>query len=104
MASAGKGEDQTERCDRIVYHAAPESHEETELSTAILLALDSIPEYDIENSDTVVYDHIDLDALDELFRPTDGTPRSGEVTFGVDRYEVTATAAGEITIRTKPTE
>lgn len=104
MASAGKKEDRNESSGGIVYHAAPEAHKETALSTAILLALDSIPGYDIEDSETVVYDHIDLDALDELFSPTGGTPRSGEVTFDVEQYEVTATAAGEITIKTKSTD
>lgn len=102
MDSAGKEKDQAEDRDRIVYHTEPDSRE-TEISTSILMALDSIPGYDIEDSETVVFDHIDLDALDELFSPLDGRPRSGQITFDIDKYEVTATASGAITIRTKPT-
>lgn len=103
MASAGKGKDRAEDGDRVVYHTAPDSPDAVELSTSILLALDSIPGYDIEDSETVVFDHIDLDALDELFSPVDGNPRNGQVTFDIEQYEVTATAAGEITIRTERT-
>lgn len=65
------------------------------------MALDSVSGYDVENSDTVVFDHVDLDALDELFNtPDDEVPR-GRVTFPVEQYEVTVTATGEITIRTR---
>lgn len=63
------------------------------------MALDAVPGYDLENSNSVVFEHIDLDALDDLFRSVDGTDRTGQVTFPVDGYEITATADGEITIR-----
>ena len=97
MASAGK-EDQSDEKDAVVYHSGPDPDDRTELSTQILMALDSIPGYDIENSDTVVFEQIDLDALDELFAPVSGTERNGRVVFSVDRFEITVTAAGEITI------
>ena len=83
----------------IVYRSEPDTHEKTRLSTSILDALDSVPDYNVENSETVVFDHVDLDALDELFTRVDKTSRQGTVTFPVAEYQVTATAAGEITVR-----
>lgn len=82
----------------IVHRSQHDLRDETNLSTSVLIALNSGLGYDLENGDTVVFDHIDLDALDELFQPVNGTPREGRVTFPVDQYEVTVTAAGEITI------
>lgn len=98
MSRTGK-RDSRVNMDRSVVYQTTSDLDETELSAAVLLALDSVPEYDVENSDAVVFDYVDLDALDELFT-TDGseTPR-GQVTFPVDDFEVTVTAAGEIIIR-----
>ena len=84
----------------IVHRSTHDPMDRTALSTSVLVALDSVAGYDLENGDTVIYDHIDLDALDDLFRPVSGVPRTGRVIFSIDGYEVTATAAGEITIRT----
>lgn len=101
MGCTGQGRDRTEDRDRIVYHKDADSQEEAELSTAILMALDSLSGFDIESSDTVVFDHIDLDALDELFGPVGEAPRHGQITFAIDQYEVTVTAAGAVTIRAR---
>lgn len=98
MSHAGKGGCQGVTDGTIVYRTTVDLENGMELSTGILMALDSVPGYDIENSDTVVFDHVDLDALDELFTAVDGTQRQGQVTFPVDRYQVTVTAAGEITV------
>ena len=75
----------------------------SELSTSVLMALDEVPGYDIEEADGVVFEQIDLGALDNLFRPIEGVEREGRVTFPIDGYEVTVTAAGEITITDGPT-
>ncbi|MFW5974436.1 MAG: HalOD1 output domain-containing protein [Natrialbaceae archaeon] len=74
----------------------------SELSTSVLMALDEVPGYDVESADRVVFDSIDLEALDNLFRPVEGAERTGRVTFPIDGYEVTVTAAGEITITDGP--
>ena len=97
MASAGK-QDQDAAHEDVIFRSSPDPKAEAELSTRILMALDSISEYDIENGGSVVYDYIDLDALDELFTPTDETGRNGKVTFCIDQYEITATADGAVTI------
>lgn len=104
MASAGDGTDESEPegRDRIVYRSEPDSPGEEMLSTRILMALDSVPRYDAESSETVVFDYVDLDAIDELFSPTNGKPQDGQITFEIDQYEVTATAAGAITVKEKP--
>lgn len=99
MAYAGEKFNPNHNGETTVYHLSSDENDEAELSTTILMALDSVPGYDAENSETVVFDHIDLDALDELFSQADGTSSRGKVTFPVANYQVTATAAGEITIR-----
>jgi len=83
----------------VVHQSSYDPSSDGSLSTSILLALDEIPGFDIEAGETVVFDYIDLDALDDLFRPVDESRRTGQVTFVVDGYEVTATDDGEITIR-----
>lgn len=88
-----------ETAGSIVYQTYHDPDGDTSLSTGVLMALDEVPRYDVENSETVVFDHIDLDALDDLFGPVNDTDQAGSVTFTVDDYEVTATADGEITIR-----
>jgi hypothetical protein len=84
--------------DSIVYQTEHSLEDDTELSTSVLLALEEAPDFDLENSDNVVFDDIDLDALDDLFRPVDGNQRRGHVTFPAGQYEVTVTAAGQILI------
>lgn len=100
MSYAGEGDCRSVENGTVVYRSDGEGTDEEELSTRILMALDSVPGYDIENSDTVVFDHIDLDALDNLFPATDGVDPAGQVTFDVDQYQVTVTADDRITIRT----
>lgn len=101
MSDAGQKDGGHNTDKTVVYQSCPDTHGAAKLSTSILEALDSIPGYDIENSDTVVFDHVDLDALDELFTQSGGTSRQGTVTFPVSGYQVTVTAAGEVTIRTQ---
>jgi len=86
--------------DTIVYQTRHDVTVDHSLGTSVLMALDELPELDLENTDTVLFDHIDLDALDDLFRPVTGNKRNGRVTFTIEDYEVTATANGRITIRT----
>lgn len=98
MASESRGGNRLQTDNPVVVRSAPNDRDETALSTRVLMALDSLPDYDVENSETVVFDHIDPDALDNLFDHVAEESRRGRVTFPIDRYEVTVTAAGEITI------
>jgi len=55
---------------------------------------------DVTDSGFSLYDSIDPDALDQLFRPKpDDTPRSlGHVAFLVQGYQTTVYSTGEIVI------
>ncbi|WP_096388811.1 HalOD1 output domain-containing protein [Halopenitus persicus] len=99
MSQCGKAEIRYEGSNPIVYQSRHNVRDDTELSTSILLALDEVADFDVESSETVVFEHVDPDSLDGLFQPVSGRRGDGEVTFPVERYDVTATAAGEITIR-----
>lgn len=102
MASVGDNKSAVGHDGRVVYRSGPNDRDVTKPSTGVLAALDSLPGYDMDDAETVVYDHVDLDALDALFQPTNGRKRSGQVTFRIDPYQVTVTAAGWITVETKP--
>jgi hypothetical protein len=82
----------------VVYQTEHDPDDGTELSTSVLLALEELPEFDLEDGENVVFDDIDLDALDDLFRPVNGDSRSGHVTFPAAQYDVTVTATGQITV------
>lgn len=99
MVSGSEEVNRTQRSNQFVFRSAGDGRDETELSTRVLMALDSVPDYDVENNESVVFDHIDLDALDDLFGHVAEKQPRGRVTFPVARHEVTVTAAGDITIR-----
>lgn len=101
MPSHGKQDNKPSPDGAVVYRAQHDIHGDEELSTSVLLALDSLPEFDMEGDQTL-FDHVDLDALDNIFRPVENGTPTGQVTFTVDTYEVTTTAAGEIVIREQP--
>lgn len=100
MPSGGQHFGRSDTEGKVVYRSENEAEGETPLSTRVLMALDSVPGCDVENSETVVFDHIDLDALDELFRSTTGAARHTTVTFQFEQYDVTVNALGDITVRT----
>lgn len=69
-------------------------------STTVVHALADCMGVDVTASRISLYDAVDPDALDRLFRPQhDGTPRTGgTLSFTVDEYYVTVYADGEIVI------
>lgn len=101
MPKYGKRDSDAAPSGAVVHRSEHDVHGDTEISTSVLMALDSLPGYDIEG-EQIVFDHVDLDALDDIFSPVDGETRTGHVTFTTGAYEVTATANGEITIRELP--
>lgn len=98
MAKVGARDSPPETDDVIVFQSQSDVGDDAELSTRILLALDAVPGYDVENSETVLFDHVDLDALDELFGRVDKAGPESMVRFPVDEYRVTVTANGAVTI------
>lgn len=98
MSRTGRENDIAQRYTTVVHKPSVEFDAEVELSTRVLTALDSLPGFDMENSETVIFDHIDLDALDELFNSDRESEEYGRVTFQLEQFLVTATATGDVII------
>jgi hypothetical protein len=84
-------------CGPVVYRT---EHDSGELSTSVLMALDSLPGFDATVNDDMLFKHVDPDALDALFQSNSTAARAvGGVNFPVDDYHVTVSASGDIVIR-----
>jgi hypothetical protein len=82
-----------------VVHRTVHHPEAGSLSTTVLDALDSLPDVNLGDSQPVLFDQIDPDALDALFRSSPTTERTaGQVRFPIAGYEVVVGADGTITI------
>ena len=70
------------------------------LTTTLAHAISDVSGIDVTDTGFHLTDHVDPDALDQLFRPKDdGTPRmNGHLTFTVWGYEVTIYSDGQIAI------
>ena len=85
----------------MTYHTRYEPTVKSAASLAIVEAIAAIEACDPRDLPVALYDCIDPDALDALFRTRrDGTPRSGgRVEFTFDAYDVCVHADGRISIR-----
>lgn len=83
-----------------VYRAEHDPDSAANLSTTIAHAIADCMGVDVSDGSFTLYDAVDPDALDAIFRPRhDGTPRTGgHLTFFVNDYRVTVYADGEILI------
>ncbi len=83
-----------------LYRATHDPNGPAALSTTVIHALADCMGVDVTDSRISLYDTVDPDALNELFRPRhDGTPRTGgTLTFVVDGHHVTVRGDGEIQI------
>ena len=83
-----------------VYRAVHDPDGPATLSTTVIHALADCMGIDPTDGRISLYDSVDPDALDELFRPRhDGRPRTGgQLSFAVDDYYVTVMSNGEILI------
>ncbi len=90
----------TDSRGNAVYHATHDTDSAATLSTTVIHALADCMGVDVTDGNLSLYDSIDPDALDTLFRPRyDGTPRSaGMLTFFVHDYRVTVHSDGNILI------
>lgn len=84
------------------YYATHDVDGPAEFSTTIVHALSDLAGVDVTDTRSRLYDSVDPDALDRLFRPRlDGTPRAdGHVVFTVWNYRVTAYSDGRIVVET----
>lgn len=87
-----------------VYRVTHDPDGPATLSTTVVHALADCLGVDVTDATFTLYDSIDPDALDAIFRPRyDGAARTGgHVSFVVQRHYVTVYADGEILI--EPTE
>ncbi|WP_265108891.1 HalOD1 output domain-containing protein [Halosolutus halophilus] len=83
-----------------VYRAVHDPEGTATLSTTVIHALADCTGVDVTDCRFSLYDAVDPDALDALFRPRhDGRPRTGgRLSFVVDDHYVTVTSDGEILI------
>lgn len=84
-----------------VYRVEHDSDDPAALSTTVVHALADCMGIDVTDSRLSLYDAVDPDALDSLFRPChDGTPRNGgTLSFPINGYHVTVDSSGEILIK-----
>jgi len=70
------------------------------LTTTLAHALSDVSGNDVTGTGFTLYEHVDPDALDKLFKPKeDGTPRmNGCLTFSVWGHQVTVYSDGQIAI------
>lgn len=83
-----------------VYRATHDPHGPARLSTTVIHALADCLGIDVTDARISLYDGVDPDALDALFRPRDdGWPRRGSsITVTVRDHYVTVSSDGEILI------
>lgn len=83
-----------------VYRAVHDFDDPATLSTTVVHALAECIGVDVTDSRISLYDTVDPDAFDALFRPRhDGTSRSGgTLSFVVNDHYVTVNSTGEILI------
>ena len=87
-----------EQNDRYVFHHDTDGP--ATITTTIVHALTSITDTDISQGEFSLYDSIDPDALDRLFRPkADGTDRTGgHVAFTALEHEIYVYANGDVIV------
>ncbi len=83
-----------------LYRASHDPDGPAALSTTVIHALADCMGVDVTDSRVSLYDAVDPDALDKLFRPRyDGTPRTGgTLSFVVSGHHVRVSGDGEILI------
>jgi hypothetical protein len=83
-----------------VYRTTHDADAGTPLSKAVLDALESVDGFDLVDGSTVIYDAVDLDALDALFGRSGSSP-DAFVSFPLEGYWITVSAGGTVTVRQK---
>jgi len=86
------------------YYAQHDFNGPAKLSTTVIHALSEVANVDTTNTESTLFQHVDPDALDDLFSPVDkDTPRtSGRMTLTIWGYEVTVYSSGQIAISAPP--
>jgi hypothetical protein len=82
------------------YYAQHDFRGSAKLSTTIVIAVSEVAEADETDTESTLFQHVDPDALDDLFCPAGSeTPRtSGHVNLHVWGHDVTVYSNGQIVI------
>lgn len=82
------------------YHVYHDASGPANMSTTVIHALADVMGRDVTDAGLVLYDYVDPDAIDRLFRDTDqGAPGpAGHIAFAVDGYQITVYSTGHIVI------
>jgi len=82
------------------YYVKHDFDGSAKLTTTLTHALSDVSGIDVTDTGFTLYDHVDPDALDQLFKPTkDGSQRmNGMLTFTVWGHQVTVYSDGQIAI------
>jgi len=91
---------QNQRHNTRTYFVQHDFDGSAKLTTTLTHALSDVSGFDVTDTGFTLYDHVDPDALDQLFKPTeDGTIRmNGLLTFTVWGHQVTVYSDGQIAI------
>jgi hypothetical protein len=86
--------------DTGTYYVKHDFGGAAELTTTLAHAISDVTGVDVTDSGFTLNDHVDPEALDQLFKPRDdGTPRvDGHLSFAVWGYQVTVYSDGQIAI------
>lgn len=89
------------RRDRQTYYIKHDFDGAAELTTTLAHALSDVSGVDVTDTGFTLYDYIDPDALDRLFKPTGDSDRqiNGMVSFAVWGHQVSVYSDGQIAIR-----
>lgn len=81
------------------YHVRAGSDSKEPLSTVVVEALAAATGADATAVDFHLYDAIDFDALDSLYRHAQQTGKTWKLEFDVDGHDVIARSDGHVTVR-----
>lgn len=81
------------------YHLRADPDSEEPLSTVVVEALAAATDADATTVDFHLYDAIDFDAIDSLYRHAQQTGEAWKLEFDVDGRDVVARSDGHVTVR-----
>lgn len=90
------------RADELnVYTVQHDPNDAESLSTAVVLAVAEAAQLEPQEIHQTIYEVIDPDALDEIFRGDASNDRAadGQISFSLADYQVTVDSGGTITAR-----
>jgi hypothetical protein len=100
VTNPGAGAQGQTRPEANTYYAQHDFDGTARLSTTVIHALSEVANVDTTNTESTLFQHVDPDALDSLFKPTGPeAPRAnGRMSFQIWGYDVTVFGTGRIVI------